>query len=106
MLDLAQELLTLSQEMLTLAEQKDWQKLAELQAKREALIKELDALDLSHLNQTQITEFSTLIIQSRELERRCRQLAEAGRDILTSEHRKVSKGKAMQKAYGAYGKHR
>lgn len=101
MFDLAQKLLSLSQQMLTHAQNKDWHQLTESQASRAQIVGQLDKLDISRLSRTDSLEMEQLLTESRNLEKQCIRLAEAERKGLTTAHTKVSKGKAMQKAYGA-----
>lgn len=106
MFDLAQKLLSLSKEMLFHAQNKDWHQLSQTQAKRAHIVRQLETFEMDRLNQTDSLEMGKLLAESRKLEKRCVQLAETERKGLTAEHTKVSKGKAMQKAYGATGNRR
>ena len=101
MFDLAQKLLSLSLEMEHLSQADEWQKVEEIQTQRAALIAQIASSDLSELSEKEARELADLITQSQAAEQRCTQLAERQRGTLTSQHTKVSKGKAMQKAYGA-----
>lgn len=101
MFDLAQKLLTLSLEMEHLAQADEWQKVEEIQTQRAALITQIASLDLSVLSAEEARDLTDLITKSQATEQRCTQLAARQRNALTSQHTKVSKGKAMQKAYGA-----
>jgi len=106
MFDLAQKLLSLSQQMLSCTENKEWKKLSDIQAERAELVRQLDVIDMSALDYQKSTEMGALLLQIRNLEKQCIQLVETQRRSLTAEHTKVSKGKAMQKAYGAYSNRR
>ena len=106
MFDLAQKLLSLSQQMLSCAENSEWENLADIQTKRAEIIRQLDTLDLSSLDQPSSVQLSELLTQSRDLEQRCMQLTETAQGKLTAEQVKVSKGKAMRKAYGAHSNRR
>jgi len=104
MFDLAQKLLSLSHKMLRHAQNKAWPELAKIQSERAQIVRKLEDIDTTRLNQKDSLEIEKLLTKSRLLEKECVQLAEMERKGLTAEHTKVSKGKAMQKAYGAAGK--
>lgn len=104
MIDLAHELLLLSQKMLSLAESKEWQVLEDTQNQRLQIIRKLEMEDASSLSKPESEEVANLLKQCRDLERQCEELATYQRTSLTSVHTKMSKGKAMKRAYGAYGR--
>lgn len=103
MIDLAQELLSLSQKMRSHAEKKEWQALEAIQAKRLLLVRKLEIEDTHTLTKQESEFVAKLLQESRTLEKECEHLAAAQRNSLMTEHSKVTKGKAMKKAYGAYG---
>ncbi|MCO4758791.1 MAG: flagellar protein FliT [Oceanospirillaceae bacterium] len=101
MIDLAQELLSLSQKMLSCAENKEWQALETIQAKRLLSVQKLEAEESKNLTKAESEIVSRLLHESRALEKQCEQLAAIQRKSFITEHSKISKGKAMKKAYGA-----
>jgi hypothetical protein len=101
MIDLAQELLSLSQKMLSCAENKEWQALETIQAKRLLLVQKLEVEDTGKLTKPESESVSKVLLESRALEKQCEQLAAIQQKSFMTEHSKISKGKAMKKAYGA-----
>ena len=104
MIDLAQELFEQSLKLLSQAEDGAWDFLEETQTVRAALIRQIEKQPTAQLKKTDSELISQLLQESRALEKKCELLVRQRRDSLTSEHGKVSRGKAMQKAYGFNGR--
>lgn len=101
MIDLAQELLKLSENMLSQAKEGAWNLVEQTQAIRIELIQKLEKKPTTSLNPSDSDAVARLILKSRELEKQCEFIVRKSQNGLTSEHSKLSRGKAMQKAYGA-----
>lgn len=100
MIDITRILFELTQKLLSASDQKDWDSVEAIQAQRLALLKQMEAYNPETLPEPVASEVAQMLSEIREIEKHCRALATAQRDELTQAHGKVSKGKAMQRAYG------
>lgn len=100
MLDLAQELWDLTRELQEKTAEKAWQDVEVIQAKRAEILKKIDqALSETSSDETAV-EVRQLLESCKKLEAECLANVEHARNALTEEQQKLSRGKAMQKAYG------
>lgn len=102
MIDLAQELLKQSKNMLSQAEAGEWELVEKTQQIRSNLIQQLEKEPSAGLSKKESETLAQLLFNSRQLEQMCEIHVRKSQKTLTSEHGKLTKGKAMQKAYGAY----
>lgn len=101
MFDLAQKLFELSKKMLANAQRNEWEDIPNIQAERQKIIAQLEQSDMSRFTREESAAMEKLLTQSRAIEKQCVELTETAKKGLTNEQVKVSKGRAMQKAYGA-----
>jgi len=100
--DLAKKLFELTQQMKHSSEQSEWEAVEQIQQQRLTVLKLLHESPIEQLPEQAAREVTQLLQETQRLEDVCEQLAVNQRNQLTKEHGKVSKGKAMQQAYGAH----
>lgn len=104
MLDLAQKLLSLSQELLAHTENEAWDAAEETQQKRNQLVQELALKPVETLKKEESEQLSEMLLTCRALEQQSEVLLRNNSQQLAAQQKKISKGQAMQKAYGMHGR--
>ncbi len=100
MLDLAQELWSLTRELQAKANEKAWEEVEVIQVKRTKILQKIEQA-LTHLaTDKTVAEARQLLERCKQAEAECLSLAEQARNDATKEQQKLSRGKAMKKAYG------
>ncbi|WP_370298991.1 flagellar protein FliT [Pontibacterium sp.] len=102
MIDLVKKLFELTLEMKALSDNGDWETVEKLQQQRAVLLTHIQDTPFDELTETDTREAARLIKEIKRLETQCEEQATLQRNLLTQKHGKLSKGKAMQKAYGAH----
>lgn len=102
MIDLVKKLFELTHEMKALSEKGDWETVEKVQHQRTVLLTRIQGVSFDELTETDAREAAQLLKETKQLETQCQEQATLQRDLLTKKHGKLSKGKAMQKAYGVH----
>lgn len=101
MIDLAQELLKLTEEMLKQARAQAWSEVEALQQQRGVLLSEIEeASGGLSANSEDVESLRALLEAIQSIEGECLRLAKAEKQLLAADHKQMSRGKAMKKAYG------
>lgn len=100
MIDVAQKLFELTEQLKQKTALDEWDEVEKIQTQRLELLTEISNGQLESISEQTASKVRELLEDARKVEQECEALAAEHRTQLTKEHGKLSKGKAMQRAYG------